>query len=57
MPVPARTGNGRLEWIHPFFDIGLTKREPNGDYTLIAGGVVYFSYDPWADRIETDGYE
>ncbi len=56
MPVPSRS-NGKLTWIRPFFDVGLAKREPNGDYTLIAGGVVYFPYDPWANRIETDGYE
>ncbi len=56
MPRPHRT-NGKLEWLRPFFDVGLARREPNGDYILLAGGVVYFPYDPWANRIETDGYE
>lgn len=47
MPVPA-IENGRRRWRTPHLDVGLVHRDAAGERSLLAGGVVYFSYDPWA---------
>ena len=55
MPVP-REDRGRIREGISYFDVGLVLREDNGRRRLLAGGVVYFSYDPWGDKLETNGY-
>ena len=56
MPVPRENG-GRIEMGISYYDVGLVLRHDDGRLELLAGGVVYFPYDPWADRIDTSGYE
>jgi hypothetical protein len=56
MPRP-HDSRGRVQYLDVHFDIGLVRRETDGTRRLIAGGVVYFSYDPWTGRVDTGGYE
>jgi hypothetical protein len=53
MSVPHHNSN-RLapDWLNAHYDIGLVRRRADGTPELVAGGQVYFSYDPWADRVE-----
>jgi hypothetical protein len=56
MPVPKES-NGRVSWVKTHFDVGLVHHDAGGNRRLVAGGVVYFSYDPWTGRVDTGGYE
>lgn len=56
MPMPHEQG-GRVAWMNVFTDVGLVHRDDRGRRRLLASGVVYFSYDPWTQRIDTGTYE
>lgn len=56
MPVPHED-NGGVKYLNVHFDLGLVRCLPDGGRELVAAGVVYFSYDPWAGRIDTGGYQ
>jgi hypothetical protein len=56
MPRPHES-NGRVQWLHVHMDLGLVRRDADGTRHLVAGGVIYFSYDPWTDRVDTGDYE
>ena len=45
--------NGRVHWLNVHEDLGLVHRDANGKRRIVARGVVYFSYDPWTDRVDT----
>jgi hypothetical protein len=55
MDMP-REENGRTRWSSVYEDVGLVHRDGDGRRTLLAAGVVYFSYDPWTDRVDTGNY-
>ena len=56
MPVPRDDGK-RITLGISHYDLGLVRRDERGRVELVAGGVVYFSFDPWTNRIQTEGYE
>ncbi|MBM3271109.1 MAG: hypothetical protein FJZ01_26050 [Candidatus Sericytochromatia bacterium] len=55
MPLPHEDGRGFIRESLVTYDLGLVRRDAQGCRHLLAGGSVYFDYDPWADRVDTRG--
>lgn len=53
MDVPHRNDNRlRPTWSPSYFELGLVRRRADGTPELVAGGQVYYGYDPWGDKLE-----